>query len=153
MKCEKCVNMHIHSEIKEDVPLSAKVHCMFCSSCRKELCLYYKVLESMEDPLELTVPKDFSEMIMAEINRKEEVSEETKAVTLWKWILAGIFIFLSLVVASVAKPYILARSAYGEAFLMPLNIVLGISISVYVIFFILSHMDELSEFLNLKNRW
>ena len=148
MNCDECRKEY--QEIEEDdfVSIAAMIHRFLCPECRQEIAELERAIVLLRDDPDTDVPEDFSDAILSRLTEAEE--EDPAPFKIGRWLTAGGLLFISFLIVSIAKPYMAARGMYGEAFLVPLSIVLGVSISIYSVAFIASHMEEISSLIHLK---
>ena len=149
MKCDKCIKEYLEQETPGDLSFRAKIHLLLCSSCRTEierLDTAFALLRNVNEP---PAPRDFTEVVMLALEEEESL-EEKKEMDFWKWVTGGIVILVSVVIASIAEPYLTARGMYGDHYLLYMSIIFGVLLSVYGAFFIAGNLDDFSHRLNLK---
>ena len=90
-------------------------------------------------------------VIMAEIYNSEEEYEQT--ISYFKWISVGLVIVMSRLLFSFSDTHTWLKGQFGMNFEIPLNIVLGLLITIYAGIFIASHIDDIKEYIHFPFKW
>jgi hypothetical protein len=76
---------------------------------------------------------------------------EGPVISLRSWVLAGLFIMLSLPSAFFGVDFIKVVNIYGSSFLLPVALTIGAVVTLYGALFIATHVNELSEKFGVEN--
>jgi hypothetical protein len=141
-----------------EMPLLLQVqislHTLFCSDCSQKIELYRGAREMLRKDFFPPVP-NLEDSIMARISVEEQsnpIYSETEntyaipgGIPTRGWVIAGIIVVVSLVTTFFGLDYQSLVIESGTSFLLPLGITIGIVLTTYGVFFIGSHLKELSE--------
>ena len=122
------------------------LHLLFCNKCAAQ-----KRKLKMAKGLSLNTfmnapPAGIADSVMGLIY-KEALSKEAAAgeASIKGWVIAGIFVVLSLVSAYFGNAFNFLANIYGLSSVVPAGITIGVVITVYSAIFIGSHMDALCK--------
>jgi hypothetical protein len=68
-----------------------------------------------------------------------------------KWFYSGVILFASIMLVSYSESFISLRKHLGSSLEIPLNIVLGLIITVYAASYIATHLEALKKFAEFIN--
>jgi len=147
MKCEKIIDDFLRSE-SNTVPLLIRLHLFRCSQCRQEISdLQNKISELWNDSA-YKAPYDMTNQIMQRIALLHEV--HSRDISDGKWIITWITIIVSIALVNYSESFRWLEKYFGGSFEIPLNIVMGIVVTIYSAFFIGTHLDRFKGKLNRK---
>ena len=89
--------------------------------------------------------EDMTEIIMNSIYANAHIFRKNISST--KWISVGSLIFLSIIGITFSDSIIWLRSHFGVSFEVPLSIVMGLAITIYVCLYIGTHIEETRKFI------
>ncbi len=147
MKCNRIMDEYLELEDNSRIPVRIKIHLFLCSKCRAEA---FAMRETM-DILKINSPFEtgsMSERIMTEINSLP--NPYFKEVSLWHWLITGVVICSSIVLLNYSTPFIWLKEQYGRSMEIPLNIVWGFIICLYVGSFVGTHLDALKKSVEVR---
>ncbi|MDR0558002.1 MAG: putative manganese transporter [Treponema sp.] len=130
-------------------------HLIICPACSKEACKLKMAETAMKDffppfPAEL----DFEESLMERINALPDMpayeAGHLTEVSLRGWVIIGVFMLFSLTTLFFGIDFEKVASSQGQAFLLPVGIIIGGILTSYGALFIGSHLKELSERFGLR---
>lgn len=151
MKCEKMIEYYLKQEQSDYLPLIVRWHMLFCPGCRSEVRKIRNVVKEAGTTSLYKIPVDMSDLIMNEILMSNV--QYDKDVSSLRWFFAGLLIFLSIFLVSYSDSLIWLKGHLGSGLEIPLNLVLGIAITVYAVFYIGTHLEQakkLVDFINSK---
>ncbi len=139
MKCEEAVQFFLKQEDNK-LPLLLKLHMMFCPGCRKEIHELQGIFSGALGNPPFIMARDMSESVMStialsELNREIDFSP-------LRWLLVGLTIFASIFLISYSDSFIWMKEHFGSGLEIPLNLVLGIAITCYAVFYIGTHLES-----------
>jgi predicted anti-sigma-YlaC factor YlaD len=147
MKCNRVMEEYLELEESSRIPIKIKIHLFFCSKCRAEA---FAMREAM-DILKTNSPfatRSMSEEIMKEIELT--ANPYYREVSLWQWVVTGVVIFSAIILVNYSDPFIWLKEQYGRSMEIPLNIVWGFIICLYVGSFVGTHLDSIKETVEVK---
>jgi len=158
--CQTVMDAVYNSEGANSLPVLVqariKLHVLFCSVCAGELKDLRRLEEVMKSGFFPPSP-EFEGLIMERLHNEaylnETFLEETDApagFTFRGWVITGFFILLSLGSSFFGVNFIQVARAEGLSFLLPVGLTVGIVVTGYVLFFIASHLKELSTRFRLR---
>jgi hypothetical protein len=148
MKCEKAVSMFLSLDNGQPKPLSLVIHTYFCPGCAAEIMKLEKVFKIIHAEYCFSMNTDVTLDVMKRINKASPLY--VKEISYLKWISAGLVILASRFAVSYSDSMIWLNQHFGSSYEIPMNIVLGISITIYASMFISSHLDDLKKKLNFQ---
>lgn len=130
-------------------------HLIICSTCSKEarkLKMAETVMKDFFPPLPAAL--DFEESIMEQIDALPDTpayeAGHLTEVSLRGWVIIGVFMLFSLTTLFFGMDFEKVASSQGQAFLLPVGIIIGGILTSYGALFIGSHLKELSERFGLR---
>ncbi len=148
MNCERARTFIERAAGDGRQPLRLRLHLLRCASCAAEAERMDRALRALKGcypPLSL----DFSQSIMHAIRGAPRL--EAAPVSFRSWLAVGITLLAATGLAPLGGTFGWVKTAFGSNFLLPLNIVLGLSLAGYCALFIGTHLDEIAEKLKLKH--
>lgn len=146
MKCEKYINYYLKYGTGKSIPFPVRLHLKYCKRCAKEVAGLQKTFAFNENNLPYAMQKDLSASIMRTIQVLPHYSGQK--VSGLKWVTTGLFMVGSIFLIPFSDSLQWMRGNFGESFDIPLTIVLGCVISVYITLFAASHFEA----LNLRDK-
>jgi hypothetical protein len=141
MRCERCIDLYIESDNREELPFGARLHVSHCGLCRAEI----ERLESARLGLLSLLPEPAGECsirIMAAVHLAKRPRRE---VGFREWIVSFLVLLLSMLLAPLGSDFHWIKALFGTDFLIPFSLFFGVALTIYCALFIASHMDFLSE--------
>jgi hypothetical protein len=138
-------------ETEDSMPLfnqlQVYLHSFFCPNCAEKIERFEAARTILREDFFPQSP-NLENAILAKIALEPET--ETAPFTAGGlstrgWVIAGLIIFVSLATAFFGFDFQNLASETGTSFLLPVGITIGIVLSVYGVFFIGSHLKELTE--------
>ncbi len=145
MKCNSVIKHFLELEDYMYLPYSIRWHILLCKSCRKEILSLQKNLNKVKRSEPFEMPNDLSSVIMDRIFASPVLYKKNISST--KWLSAGSLIFLSIFMISFSDSFTWLRHHFKGDLEVPLNIVMGIIITLYIALFIGAHLDEAKKVL------
>ncbi|HAP43781.1 MAG: hypothetical protein A2087_01635 [Spirochaetes bacterium GWD1_61_31] len=128
------------------LPIAIRHHAAGCPDCRLVLERQARALALCRlSPISLQ--KDICQRVMTGVlfaPRPQPV------MPLRNWLAAGIVLLAAAMVSPLLHDYRLLQADYGNSFIIPLTLVLGAAISLYMLVFVGSH---LRDFSTIWRRW
>lgn len=146
MKCEKAVTRYLENDEKYRIPLFVRVHMLFCPRCSSEICGLMAAMDLLESESAWKTERNITGYVMDRINMQNVYSE--KRVSGFKWIISGAVIASSILLINFSNSFILLKEHLGVGFVIPLSIVLGLGVTIYMMLFTLSNYDYLEKYLH-----
>ncbi len=145
MRCEKAINRFLGLDQQERFPLALKLHLAHCAKCRSEVSSLLRTFSSLGDVSGVSMPRDMSEGVMRVIR----LSSTTygRSMSFFNWMSGELIIIASLVLIQFSDPLLWLEGHFGGSLEVPLNIVLGLVITVYSSVFIGTHLKEFKGFV------
>jgi len=147
MKCEKIINEFLRSESNR-VPLLIRLHLLQCAQCRHEIADLQNKIAMLRSDSAYKLPFDMTAQIMNRISLLGEIHARDLSDS--KWIVTGVTIVASIILVTYSEPFRWLDRYFGGSFEIPLNIVMGIVITIYSAFYIGTRLDRLKGKLNGK---
>jgi hypothetical protein len=146
MKCNRIVERFLEREDNNSIPLSMRLHLVVCHSCRREIFELRNLFRSLRDVTPFDMDVDLSDLVMYRI--KESEINYGNTISSIKWLIVGSVIFASIFLIHFSHSLLWLKFHLGRDLLIPLNIVMGLVISIYSAFVIGAHIDKLKTFMN-----
>ena len=153
MNCKKTIDKVY--EYTDSMPFHVQVyvwlHSAFCPSCARKIEHFHSArLIMREDFIPSSPGLEFSIMAKIEAEKEFPITEESYAVEPGRlstrgWVIAGLIILISLATAFFGLDYQQLAHETGISFILPMGITIGIVLTTYGVFFIGSHLKELSQ--------
>jgi len=145
MKCERFINRFLELDNRSMMPLSLCLHMLICPSCRKEINRLRDQLESFRDLHPYILPRDMSDKVMIAVYESEE--RHCGNVSYFKWLTVGFLIVSGRVLFTYSDSFAWLQMKFGSQLDLPLNIILGLAVSLYSIFFILANLEDCKKII------
>ncbi|MDR0374370.1 MAG: peptidoglycan-binding protein [Treponema sp.] len=131
------------------------MHLLFCPACSKEARKLKMAEIAMKDFFPpLPAAANFEEALMEQIDALPDMpayeAERMTEVSLRGWVIIGVFMLFSLTTLFFGMDFEKVASSQGQAFLLPVGIIIGGILTSYGALFIGSHLKELSERFGLR---
>jgi hypothetical protein len=149
MKCDKAIQNFLEQEDCLYIPFRVRWHALLCSECREEIQSLKKIFTKAQNSYCFPMPEDLSGIIMEKITESNIIYEGK--VSSSKWLLTGVIIFVSIFLISYSDSFIWLRQYFGSDLEIPLNLVLGMVITLYAASFIGSHLDDVKKIIDFFN--
>lgn len=144
MRCETFLDRYDRLDAGERPGPALRAHLSACPACRarieREAAAITAYRTGKADP-RLPI---LEERVMAAIRL---TPRPRRVVLLRDWIVAGLVIALSMALIPLGEEFDLVKEAFGPRYAMPLSLVLGLVLTVYIAVFIGSHLDEFGAML------
>ena len=149
MKCNNAIQSFLESEDGGYIPFAVRWHIMLCRSCRNEIRVMRDIFLNAQIQPMIKIPRDMTDLIMRKIIDSDVVFE--KNISFYRWLLAGLVILASMFLISYSNSFTWLKQHFGSGIEIPINIVLGLVISLYAASFIGTHIDEAKRFIEIIN--
>ena len=150
MKCNSTIRSFLELDNYMELPFSIRLHMVFCKKCRNEIYSLQNTFFNLRESQPFDMLDDLSSIVMNTIYAGPVFY--SKNVSSTKWLSVGMLIFLSMVGLTFSNSFASLKDYFGIYFEIPLNIVMGLAITIYVGFFIGSHLEETRKFLHYFDR-
>lgn len=150
MKCDKIITRYLELDDYTILPLLIRVHLLFCKKCQEELFIFEEVLAELKQFDPFLMSEDLTDQTMHKIKLKHIPHE--RLISNFNWLSAGLIILASLILISYSESLIWLKGHLGKNLEVPLNIVLGIIITVYFTLFIITHQKKFKKGLEIIKR-
>lgn len=150
MKCNSIMKCFMELDNYRSLPLQIRGHLIFCTRCRKDILSMRRALETILNKKPYDTSEDLSNNIMEQIATSQVIYKMD--ISSLKWISVGLIIFASIFLVSFSEPLNWLKGHFGWRLEVPLNIVLGLVISLYATLFIGTHIDEMKNILHFYRR-
>jgi hypothetical protein len=155
MKCEKIIHSYLEQEESRYPSLRVRLHLLLCSSCREEVRGLQKVFVSARVMVPFQMTGDLSNAVIRKIYNSNQMygtnADFEKNISPSKWFYSGVILFASIMLVSYSESFISLRKHLGSSLEIPLNIVLGLIITVYAASYIATHLEALKKFAEFIN--
>ncbi len=145
MKCNKIIKRFLELENFLTLPLRMRWHILWCENCKEEISLLQDRLVEIRKSQPFVMKEDMTEVIMNSIYANTYVLSNNISST--KWVTVGTLIFLSIIGITFSDSIIWLKSHFGVSFEVPLSIVMGLAITIYVSLYIGTHIEETRKFI------
>ena len=146
MKCEKAINDYLKNDDKYRIPFFVRIHMFFCPRCSAEIYRFAAAMNWLEDETLWKTDSNITGYVMDRISMKDIYSE--RRVSGLKWVIIGMVIFSSILLINFSNSFIWLKEQYGLEFIIPLSIVLGLGLTIYMMVLIISNYDYLEKYLH-----
>jgi len=130
------------------------LHTIVCPNCAQEIERYEVTRDILREDFFPPSP-ELEEAIMAKIAEEDLLTEAEDSyaaaggLSFRGWVVAGLIILVSLATSFFGLDFQKVANESGISFLLPVGITIGIVLTTYGVFFIGSHLKELSERFDL----
>ena len=160
MDCSKIMDLVYEYSGSEHAPedsmpllsqLQVWVHTFFCADCAEKIERLETARNIMREDFFPFPPVSLEDSIMKKIDLEEDIEPYAVpgGISTKGWVIAGLVIFISLATAFFGLDFQKIAHETGKSFLLPVGITIGIVLTVYCVFFIASHIKELTERFDL----
>ncbi len=151
MKCDKAIQEFLEQEDCFYEPLRVRLHTLLCPKCRKEIRNLKNIFFTARiSGGGIRMPEDLSGLIMNRIAESGMTHE--KNVSQSKWLMSGAIIFLSIFLVSYSDSFIWLRKYFGSGLEIPVNMVLGIVVTLYASLFAGTHLEDVKKIMDYINK-
>lgn len=157
MTCEQAMSEYFDLDRGESPAGTLADHLRSCPNCSS---LVLKIDSGLAILSEQTLRPDaelrselFVQSVMARVRQEsaavdEDAPEEQNLLS--RWIVVGVIILAAIPLSSFSDSLSWLSQLFGSRLDFPLHLVLGLAFTIYALFFIGSHLKELSRRLHLK---
>ncbi len=146
MKCSRIIDHFLELEDTLSIPFSLRLHILFCRECRGEIFVLRDIFKSFRNTAPFEMTGNISDFVMYRIKGSEINIDNT--ISSFRWLIVGSVILASMFLVPFSNSLLWLKVHFGRDLLIPLNIVMGLVISIYSVFVIGAHIDELKTFMN-----
>jgi len=150
MKCDRAMEKFLEMDNGASFGLFLRVHMLRCDMCRNEIRQLKKHFESLITETPFPMGVNIEDAVMREIYDNDPGFNT--GISCFKWISAGLVLVASSFLVTYSKTNDWLTGYFGSVYEIPLNIVLGLGITIYIILFIGSHVDDLKDYINFPFR-
>ena len=137
MNCEYYINLYLrHSRML----FLTKLHTLHCEKCKNEIWELEKKLNSCNNIMPYEMKTDMSDLIMKNISLM--LPHNRPSVSPAKWIISGLILAGSIFIMPFNNSMRWVSENFGDNFDIPMTIVMGCGISIYIAFFAASHLKQ-----------
>lgn len=146
MKCTGIVDRFLELEDNLSIPFSIRLHIVICRRCRREIFTLRDAFKSFRNTAAFDMTGEVSDLVMWRI--KESEMHYGNSISSLKWLMVGSVILASIFLIPFSNSLLWLKVYFGRDLMIPLNIVMGLVISVYSVLVIGAHTNELKTFMN-----
>lgn len=147
MKCDKVIDCYLKSEDIEKIPLRVRIHTFFCPACKIEILKLSAMFIAIEERSLWRTERNITGNVMDAIQWQKVYSE--KRISGKKWVIIGAVIFSSIFLINFSESFLWLKEQFGSDFLLPVSIVLGLVLTVYLMVLTGSNYDVLEKYLKI----
>lgn len=126
------------------LPLDMVVHARTCPDCARELAMLGRAIASYR----VSDEQATGELASRVSALLPFVPAPRRVVSMRDWLLVGLLIVISMVMAPLLGDFRALRAAYGTGFTFSVFLTYGVAITLYACLFIISHLDDFSRRLH-----
>lgn len=145
MKCDSAMQKFLELDNGASIPFLVRLHTLRCRKCRLEIREMRIRLAVFEYHPPYEAKRDASDEIMRTIIANEKLY--SSGMSFKKWIAVGLVILLSRFAITFSDTLAWLQNQFGSSLDIPLNIVLGLAMSIYAVLFIGTHMDDIKKMI------
>ncbi len=131
---------------KCDLSPAMEKHVSDCSSCSRLYMSLHGAEAAIRLPL-LLCSKDLVPKIMAML---PFMQKPRRVMALRNWLAVGLFLMASVAFIPFLEAFKMLKDAHGNGFLIPLGIVTGLAVSLYLIIFSATHVEDFSRRFGIR---
>ncbi|MBN1533633.1 MAG: hypothetical protein JXA20_13270 [Spirochaetes bacterium] len=147
MKCDDAILRFMELDNRETLPLRVRFHMLRCRHCRQEIRSLRRILDEQLGASPFMLERDLSAPLQSYL-RQSEVSYH-REISYVKWLSVGVVILSGRILVTFSDTLAWLQDRFGSSLDIPLNIVLGLALSIYALCFIGTHIDELKKTIDL----
>ncbi|MBN2040815.1 MAG: hypothetical protein JW864_12300 [Spirochaetes bacterium] len=147
MKCKNAIQSFLDSEDSCYIPFPARLHMVFCKSCRNEINTMRNIFNNAKYQPTPEIPVDMAGIIMDKISDSNIAFE--KHISFYRWLFAGLVISASMFLIPYSDSFAWLKQHFGSGLEIPVNIVLGLVVTSYAASFIGTHIDEAKKIIKI----
>jgi len=151
MKCDDALQRFLEMDNRESFPISLRFHMLHCAKCRTEIETFRHACDLLLDDSPFEMRRDLSGLILDKVTG--DYPSYRREMSYARWFLAGFIIIASRLAVSYSDTMVSLQGHYGGRLEIPLNIVLGLVVSIYAVLFIGTHVEELKRIARLYFKW
>lgn len=148
MKCDRIMDKFDSLDNRKYLPLTIKIHFLFCPECRSNAKKMDTMLNSLHGEylyeIKDSLARNIMQLLILSGNRYAEKAGYKK------WIAAGVVIVAGRFAFSYSESLTWLTDYFGQSLALPLNIVMGLVITVYAAAFIFSHLEDLKRRIDIR---
>jgi len=160
MKCSKIIDMvygccennrKSYGSLSLSDQIKISMHTFLCADCAKKIEMYETARNIMSNDFFPSPSVSFENLIMTKIEAEEKTQEASEEVfaapggmSIRSWVIAGVIMAVSLIIAFFSLDYQNLSEKIGIPFILPMGITIGSILTTYGALFIGSHLKELS---------
>jgi hypothetical protein len=146
MMYEKMMNRFLELDNDTELPFTLRLFMLLSPGYRREVNNLREQIKALRKEAPFVMPCDMSPEIMESI--LVLAIRHDYGVSSLKWLFVGIVIWLSIILFSFSDSLIPMADYFGAHLLVPINIVLGLGISIYAAIYMASHVEVIKKSLN-----
>jgi hypothetical protein len=148
MTCNNCMERLTALDNGDHIPLMVAFHLSRCPDCEKSWLVMTAAYSHMHEQIE-RCKVELVDTVMDTLEKNRMENSAREGISLKIWLGAGIVILAAMFFSTFAEPFVMARTSLGDLFLMPIGLLFGIVLSVYLVIFIISNMAWLTRFIKI----
>ncbi len=145
MTCKQCA-LELDAMDNQSLGSVLAGHLSQCPQCSKRFEELRNALMLYRMPLALCA-KDIAPRIAAML---PFMQKPRRVMALRNWLAVGLILMISLAFTPFLEAFEMLDTVYGNGFLVPLGIVTGLTVTLYAIIFIATHVEDFSRRFRIR---
>ena len=145
MTCEQC-RLELDGMDNRNPPADMNRHLSNCPRCAQAFTAMQGAMSLYRLPLSLC-SRDIAPRIAALL---PFMQKPRRVMALRSWLAAGLFLMVSVAFIPFLEAFKMLKAVHGNGFLIPLGIVTGVAVSLYLIIFIATHVEDFSRRFGIR---
>lgn len=151
MKCNEAMQIFLQMDNRDSLPFLVRAHMWRCRKCKEEIDALQQSYISLLDAAPYELSRDLSGPIFDKI--ANQCPSYRREMSYARWLVAGFILIASRFAVTFSDTLVELQGYYGGRLDIPLNIVLGLVMSIYAALFIGTHIEELKKLVRLYVKW
>lgn len=147
MDCEKMMDIYLELDRSEAIPGILARHMAACPRCSREIRELEKVFQDCSEAGNIPPPRDATADVMARIADLE--GPPGREHSLGNWIGTGLVIILGMLLIPFSTILPSLYRLFGPGVMVALHVIMGVTLTAYMLVFIVCHMRSLRRLLRL----
>lgn len=151
MKCDDAMQQFLQMDNRDSLPFFLRIHVWHCRRCKEEIDSLQQAYIALLDAAPYELPRDLSGPLYDEIAK--QCPSYRREMSYTRWLVVGFILIASRIAVTFSDTLVVLQGHYGGRLDIPLNIVLGLVMSIYAALFIGTHIEELKKLVRLYVKW